>query len=178
VILFWPGGSAPRYFFPMVPPLAVLGGLGYDALAVRRPQIVAPIVALTAALLAYALVYSVVASPLLPARFRQAQIDAARVTAFVKAAPAPIYRTDVTALNVLPYVAGRIRHASFDELVAMPAPAWMVLSQAELVALAARRKLCVEMSLGENEEWRLVRFEEQGPSGCVEPAQAPAQQQH
>ncbi len=25
VILFWPGGSAPRYFFPMVPPL---GGLG------------------------------------------------------------------------------------------------------------------------------------------------------
>lgn len=178
LILFWPGGSAPRYFFPMVPPLAVLGGLGYDALAARRPQIVAPILVLTAGLLTYALAYSVVASPLLPERFRETQLEAARVTAFVNAAPAPIYRIGDTALNVLPYVPGRIREASFEELVAMPASAWMVLSNAELAALAARRKLCVEMSLGEHKEWRLARFAEQGASGCVEPAYPPAQQQH
>ena len=162
LILFWPGGSAPRYFFPMVPPLAVLGGLGYDALAARRPQIVAPIVVLTTGLLTYALVYSVVASPLLPERFRETQLEAARITAFVKAAPAPIYRTGDTALNVLPYVPGRIRNASFDELVTMPAPAWMVLPNAEAAALLSRRpgKLRVVMPLGEREEWRLLRLDE------------------
>ena len=30
IILFWPGGSTPCYFFPMVLPLCVLGALGYD----------------------------------------------------------------------------------------------------------------------------------------------------
>ena len=162
VILFWPGGSAPRYFFPMVPPLAVLGGLGYDALAARRPQIVAPIVVLTAGLLAYALIYSVVASPLLPTRFRQTQIEAARVTALVQAAPAPIYRTGDTALNVLPYVPGRILNASFAELQSLPGPAWMVLPNAEAAALVARRpeKLCVVMPLGDQEEWRLLRLDD------------------
>ena len=54
LILFWPGGSTPRYYFPMVLPLAVFGGLGYDLLSARRPQIVAPVMLLTAALLAYA----------------------------------------------------------------------------------------------------------------------------
>jgi Dolichyl-phosphate-mannose-protein mannosyltransferase len=47
-ILFWPGGSAPRYYFPMLPALCVFGGLAYDMLAARRPQIAAPLLLLTA----------------------------------------------------------------------------------------------------------------------------------
>ena len=54
VVLFWPGGSLPRYYLPMVLPLCVFGGLGYDLLSEKRPQIVAPIMVLTAALLVYA----------------------------------------------------------------------------------------------------------------------------
>ena len=162
VILFWPGGSASRYFFPMVPALAVLGGLGYDALAAKRPLIVAPIIVLTVGLLTYALVYSDVAAPLLPARFRETQIEGARITALVKAAPAPIYCTGDTALNILPYVPGRILNATPDELEKVAAPAWMVLPNAEAAALISRRagKLREVMPLGEREEWRLLRLDE------------------
>jgi 4-amino-4-deoxy-L-arabinose transferase-like glycosyltransferase len=35
-VLFWPGGSLPRYFLPMVLPLCVFGGLGYDLFSEKR----------------------------------------------------------------------------------------------------------------------------------------------
>ena len=57
-ILFWPGGSTPRYYLPMVLPLCVFGGLAYDLLGALRPDIVAPILLLTACLLIYALAIS------------------------------------------------------------------------------------------------------------------------
>jgi len=160
VVLFWPGGSLPRYFFPMILPLCVFGGLGYDLLGTRRPEVVAPILLLTAGLLFYALIYSAL-SPLLPLRYRQAQLDGARITASVKAAPAPIYRTDATALNVLPYVPGRILNASLDELAAFPGPAWMVLPIDQAEALVARRpdKLHVLIPVGDAEQWRLLRLD-------------------
>ncbi len=159
-ILFWPGGSAPRYYFPMVPALCVFGGLAYDALAARRPEIVAPLLLLTAGLLVYALGYSV-ASPFLPARFRPTQIEAARITRLVQAAPGPIYRTGDTALNVLPYVPGRIRNATLDDLGTVPGPAWMVLPADEAEALLARRsdKLHAVMPVGEAQQWRLLRLD-------------------
>ena len=138
LILFWPGGSTPRYYFPMVLPLAVFGGLGYDLLSARRPQIVAPVMLLTAALLAYALLYAA-ASPFLPLRYRQAAIDAARITALVQAAPGPIYRTGDIALNVLPYVPAIVLEATPDELAAVAGPAWMVLTTDQAETLVARR---------------------------------------
>jgi 4-amino-4-deoxy-L-arabinose transferase-like glycosyltransferase len=164
LILFWPGGSTPRYYFPMVLPLAVFGGLGYDLLSARRPQIVAPVMLLTAALLAYALLYAA-ASPFLPLRYRQATIDAARITTLVQAAPGPIYRTGDTALNVLPYVPAKILEATPEELVAVSGPAWMVLPTDQAEALLARRqdklqgKLHVVMPLGDTEQWRLLRLD-------------------
>ena len=160
LILFWPGGSAPRYYFPMVLPLCVFGGLAYDMLAARRPEIVAPLLLVTAALLVYALGYAI-ASPLLPMRFRPTQIEAARITQLVQAAPGPIYRTGDTALNVLPYVPGRIRNATLDQLGTVPGPAWMVLPADEAAALLARRpeKLHAVMPLGEAQQWRLLRLD-------------------
>jgi 4-amino-4-deoxy-L-arabinose transferase-like glycosyltransferase len=160
VVLFWPGGSLPRYFLPMILPLCALGGFGYDLLAARRPEAVAPLLVLTGALLLYALIYSAL-SPVLPMQYRQAQIDAARVTAAVQAAPAPIYRTGATALNVLPYVPGRILNATPDELAALSGPAWMVLPIHQAQALAAQRpdKLHVIMPVGDAEQWRLLRLD-------------------
>ena len=159
-ILFWPGGSAPRYYFPMVPALCVFGGLAYDMLAARRPQIAAPLLLLTAGLLIYALGYAV-ASPLLPMRFRPTQIEAAQITRLVQAAPGPIYRSGDTALNVLPYVPGRILNATLDELGTVVGPAWMVLPADEADALLARRpdKLHAVMPLGEAQQWRLLRLD-------------------
>jgi 4-amino-4-deoxy-L-arabinose transferase-like glycosyltransferase len=160
VVLFWPGGSLPRYFLPMVPPLCVFGGLGYDLLSARRPQIVAPLMLLTAALLAYALIYAA-ASPFLPMRYRQAWMDAERVIALVQAAPGPIYRTGDAALNVLPYVPGRILFATPNELAAVTGPAWIVLPTDQADALLARRPdaLHIVMPVGDAEQWRLLRLD-------------------
>jgi hypothetical protein len=159
IILFWPGGSTPRYFFPMVLPLCVLGGLAYDSFKVRRPEIVAPVLLLTAALLVYVLVYSV-ASPFFPARFRHTQVEATQLTELVQAQPAPIYTIGATALNVIPYVPGRSVFASLGELATVSAPAWMVLSPAESDALLAQRRGGLrEMTPGGVEEWRLLRLD-------------------
>jgi hypothetical protein len=156
-MLFWPGGSAPRYFFPMVLPLCVLGALGYDSLSGRRPEMVALVLLLTAGLLVYALAYSV-ASPFFPARFRHTQMEAARLTELVKTQPAPIYAIDATALNVLPYVPGQIFLASPGELVA---PAWVVVPLAEAdTLLTQRRGSLLEMTPSGVQEWRLLRLDQ------------------
>jgi 4-amino-4-deoxy-L-arabinose transferase-like glycosyltransferase len=156
-ILFWPGGSTPRYFLPALLPLCVLGGLGYDYLGAWRPQIVAPILVLTAVLLLYALAYSA-ASPFMPMRYRETAIEGARITKLVQAAPAPIYRTGDTALNVLPYVPGRIRNEPLDRLAAIPGPAWMVLPNDEAASLLALRPdtLHAVLPVGESGEWQLL----------------------
>lgn len=160
LILFWPGGSTPRYYLPMVLPLCVFGGLGYDQLSVRRPQLVAPILVLTAGLLLYALAYSV-ASPLLPQHFRQAQVEGARVTALIHDAPGPIYWSGDVALNLLPYLPLPIQNASFEELGAIPAPAWIIMTTADAEASLPRRpgKLRIVTPLGDAEQWRLLRLD-------------------
>jgi hypothetical protein len=160
VILFWPGGSAPRYLFPMVLPLCVLGGLAYDALSTRRPLVVAPVLALTVGLLLYALGYAV-ASPFLPLQFRQTQIEAAQITTLVQAAPGPIYRVGVTALNVLPYVPGRIISVPLDDLSTIRGPAWIILPSEDADHLLAQRsgKLGVATQFGHSTEWQLLRLE-------------------
>jgi 4-amino-4-deoxy-L-arabinose transferase-like glycosyltransferase len=159
-ILFWPGGSAPRYYFPAVLPLCVFGGLGYDLLGARRPEFVAPVLALTAALLAYALAYSI-AAPFMPASFRQAQIEAAQITPLVEASPAPIYRTHDTGLNVLPYVPGQIFDAKLGELETVPGPAWILVPADEAEFLLARRpgRLHVAIPVGDVDQWRLLRLD-------------------
>jgi 4-amino-4-deoxy-L-arabinose transferase-like glycosyltransferase len=160
IILSWPGGSAPRYYLPMTLMLCVFGGLGYDLLSARRPEIVAPVLLMTAGLLTYALVLSLL-SPFLPWHYRQSKIDAARVVALVQSAPAPIYRTADTALNVLPYVPGPILNAKVEELPGIRGPAWMILPIDQADALLARRpeKLHVVIPLGDAEQWRLLRLD-------------------
>lgn len=159
-ILFWPGGSTPRYYFPMLLPLCVFGGLGYDLLSTRRPVIVAALLALTAGLIVYALVYAAL-SPLLPTWFRPERIEAARITAVMRPAPGPLYRTSDAALNILPYVPGRIRNASPDQMARVTGPAWMVVTPDEAAALLARRpdKLHDVMPVGEAQQWRLLRLD-------------------
>ncbi len=159
-VLFWPGGSLPRYFLPMVLPLCVFGGLGYDLFGEKRPQVIAPIMVITAALLLYATIYAL-ASPFLPLRYRQAWSDAERITAAMQGAPGTLYRTGDTGLNVLPYVPGKILIAAPDELASVEGPAWMLLPKDEASALVARRsdKLHVVMPLGDVQQWRLLRLD-------------------
>jgi hypothetical protein len=161
VILFWPGGATSRYFFPMVLPICVLGGLAFDALSIRRPLLVAPGLTVALAILAYAFVYSVVASPLMPKEFRMAKIDAERITELVHAAPGPIYRTGATGLNVFPLVPTRIIGVSLQALDTVGGPAWFAVSIEEAASLISKRgnALHLVMPFGDDEEWRLLRLD-------------------
>jgi len=160
VVLFWPGGSHTRYFFPMILPMCVLGGLAYDALAARWPQILAPLITGMSGVLIYCLMYAA-ASPFLPERFRAAAVDAAKVTELVREMPAPIYRTGATALNVLPYVPARILDASIDRLEIIGGPAWIAVSPDQAEKLIARRPkvLRVVRSFEWSEDWQLLYLE-------------------
>lgn len=115
---------------------------------------------LTAALLAYALVYSL-ASPFLPHRYRQAWLDAERITAAMQTAPGPIYRTGDAGLNILPYVQGKVLIKTLDELAAVPSPAWMLLPIDQAAALSTPRPgaLNVVMAVGNAKEWDLLRLD-------------------
>ncbi len=161
IILFWPSGSTPRYFYPMVLPMCVFGGLAFDALSERRPFLVAPGLTVTLAILAYAFVYSVVAAPLMPKEFRSSLIDARRITKLVQAAPGPIYRTSAAGLNVLPLVPTRIYESNHQTLETVSGPAWFVVPIDEAASLMSKRgsALRVVIPFGEDEEWRLLRLD-------------------
>ena len=161
IILFWPGGSAPRYYFPMVLPLCVLGALAYDDLGEHRPQFLAPGLSVMLGILAYAFVYSVVASPLLPRQFRSAQIDAARIAELVRASPAPIYKVPGVGLNVFPYIPGRIIGTDIRTLESIAGPAWIAVPPDQADTLIQKRSgaLRVVISFGKDNEWRLLRLE-------------------
>jgi 4-amino-4-deoxy-L-arabinose transferase-like glycosyltransferase len=161
VILFWPGGSSTRYFFPLILPMCVLGGLGYDALMKREPLAVVPGLLVMFGVLAYAFVYSDIAAPLMPRQFRAAQIDAARIGEQVKAAPATIYRAGGIGLNVFPLVPGRIVDTDIAVIRKVSGPAWIAVTPDQAQALIAERPntLRVVLQFGQDDEWRLLRLE-------------------
>jgi hypothetical protein len=140
IMLLWPGGSTARYFLPTVLPLCVLSGLAYDTFATRRPLLVAPALAVMLGLLAYSFVYSAVASPVLPTRFRATALDAERLAQLLGADQAPIYRTNISVgLNLFPYLPMRITTVGFSVLETMRGPAWFALTPEEADVLLAKR---------------------------------------
>jgi hypothetical protein len=159
-VLLWPGGSTPRYYFPMVVPLCVFGSLGYDLLSQKRPEVVATTMVLTAVLLSYALIHAL-GSPLMPLRYQHARVDAQRIITIMQTNPGPIYKTGDTGLNILPYVPGKILIATPDELANVKGPGWMLLPNDQANALAARRpsSLHVVIAVGDAGQWRLLRFD-------------------
>jgi 4-amino-4-deoxy-L-arabinose transferase-like glycosyltransferase len=160
-VVFWPGGSTPRYYFPAVLPLCVFGGMAFDTLrSTARPGLVAVLLLVTLSPLVYALGYSM-ASPFFPTLFRRSRLQAAQITELVRGAPGPIYRSGDTALNILPYVPGRIVGAGLEEMMAAHAPAWMVATIADSEKLLQTRSgdLKSVMPLGDRGELRLLRLD-------------------
>lgn len=161
IILFWPGGSTPRYFFPAILPLCVVGGVVYDALLERRPDSAAVLLLAPIPLLIYGLVYADIAAPLMPERFRQAELDGRLVSEAVSARPAPLYRTGGVGLNVMPYVPGRIFDSSVAQMSSLKGPAWFAVEAPEAQVLTAARPQSTHdvLHFGENKEWRLLRID-------------------
>ena len=83
-----------------------------------------------------------------------------RLTELVQAQPAPIYTIGATALNVLPYVPGRILFVTPGELETVAAPAWMVLPPADADALLSRQRSNLrEATPSGAQAWRLLRLD-------------------
>ena len=112
----------------------------------------------TLTFLTYGLIYATVAAPLLPQKFRSAQIDGRQIADAVRAAPGPIYRTGPTGLNELLYVPGRISNVSFNDLPSIKGPGWFALPAAEAAAIMEKRKdLSVALPFGDEKQWQLLR---------------------
>ena len=113
-------------------------------------------------LLVYALGYSL-ASPLLPQQFRQAEVEGGQVSALVQATPGQIYWSGDVALNLLPICPCRFKvHPSRRLRSCQPGRAARpIMTSADAEALVARRsgKLRNVRSLGETQQWRLVRLD-------------------
>ena len=162
VLLFWPGGDAARYFFPMVLPVCVLGGLAFDRFSARRPLFAGSVLLATLGILAYAAIYAVIASPLLATQFRSSKIDAARIMEQVRAAPAPIYRAGPAALNEFSYLPVRVVTADMPTLERLHGPAWIVAETPAAEELLASRKGALHLVLpfGRPPQLRLLRLDE------------------
>jgi 4-amino-4-deoxy-L-arabinose transferase-like glycosyltransferase len=161
MVLFWPGGSAPRYFFAMILPLSVIGGLCYDAFAEKRPWLLVPGMVVMLALLTYGFVYSLVAAPLMPWQFRSTKLYGAQITKLVQAAPAPIYFTDGVGMNVFPYIPGRITNTDMHALEKIHGPAWIAVFPKDAAVLMAKRPDTLHdvLTFGRYHQWRLLRLD-------------------
>jgi 4-amino-4-deoxy-L-arabinose transferase-like glycosyltransferase len=158
-VLFWPGGAAPRYFFPAVPPLAVLAALAFDACRTARPRALGAGLAVVLGLLVYAVGYSVLAAPVLSREFRSTAQDGQRVAEATGRGATPIYRVDFAALNVMPYVPGRIVTITAAEIATVPRGAFLVVpSERASQLLSATPAIFAEVfRFGRFGEWRLLR---------------------
>jgi 4-amino-4-deoxy-L-arabinose transferase-like glycosyltransferase len=161
LIVVWPGGSAPRYYLPMLLPLCVLGGLCYDIFAEKQPWLMVPGMVVMLALLSYGFVYSLVAAPLMPWQFRSTKLYGAEITKLVRAQPAPVYRNGELGLNVFPYVPGRITQADLKTLETIPGPAWIAVFPDDAKMLMAKRPdtLHEVLKFGRYHQFRLLRLD-------------------
>lgn len=138
VILFWPAKINPRYILPMVLPLCVLGGIAYDALSERRPELIAGSVSIVVGLLGYAAIHSIVSGPLEPA-YNLSRVDGLKITGLVGNAPAPVYRTNWNAgLNELAYYPNRVTFIEPTAIATIARPAWIVVPTGTASALISQ----------------------------------------
>ena len=104
VIVMWPGGFASRYAMPIAPAVAVLGGIGWDALASTRYGRLKWIAgSLVAIFVGFQLALVSVIIPIYADRFSATRLDGEAIERVVRAAPAPVFCTDF-ATNQLFYV--------------------------------------------------------------------------
>jgi len=138
IIVVWPG-FASRYVMPIAPAVAVLGGIGWDAIKrtkFSRLRWLAGGIVTTAVLLKLA--YVTIAMSLYPDRFGKTRLDGQAIERVIRAAPAPVFCTDF-ATNQLFYVRMPIQCLSREALASFTAPAWLVIPRDQLPQIISLR---------------------------------------
>jgi 4-amino-4-deoxy-L-arabinose transferase-like glycosyltransferase len=156
VLVLWPGFN-PRYAMPIAPALAVLAGIGWDALEESPRSVVRRGAAAALALLvAYQLVLVTVIMPLYADRFGETRRVGIAFAQAVHAKPAPAYclRLDT---NMLFYAHLPVQCRDLSGLAAVQPPAWLVIPAPDVAEFARLRPdLDVQIVVGPLTEWELT----------------------
>jgi 4-amino-4-deoxy-L-arabinose transferase-like glycosyltransferase len=138
VIAVWPG-FASRYAMPIAPAVAVLGGIGWDALArtqYRRLKWTAG--GLLTILVGFQFVLVTVIIPIHADRFSATRLDGRALELAIQAAPAPVFCTDF-ATNQLFYVRMPMQCIDRAAPASLVAPAWLLIPESHLPQIVSQR---------------------------------------
>jgi 4-amino-4-deoxy-L-arabinose transferase-like glycosyltransferase len=138
VLVFWPR-AAGRYVMPAAPAVCVLAAIAWDRLMDRlRTHMHRLAAGIAGALAIYQLALVVVIIPLYSDRFGQGRSDGRAIDQAIRAAPAPVYCTNIDT-NQLFYVSEPITCLDDAAWLALAPPAWLVTGRERLAPLAAMR---------------------------------------
>jgi 4-amino-4-deoxy-L-arabinose transferase-like glycosyltransferase len=128
-----------RYAMPITATVAILGGIGWDALkekSIRMRWIAGAIATL---LITYQLALVCLVIPMFSDRFGESRLDGEAIGRAIRAAPAPAFCLD-PASNQLFYVRMPVRCIEPAELRSFSAPAWLLIPQDDLSQIVSLRQ--------------------------------------
>jgi len=137
-LVLWPGFN-PRYAMPIAPSLAVLAGIGWDALeksaylGFRRLA-----GALLGALAVYQFVLVIVVMPLFADRFGETRLAGEAIEQAIRAAPAPAYCLGLDT-NELFYMRAPLQCLDLQGMAALTPPAWLLMPRPSVADFAHLR---------------------------------------
>jgi hypothetical protein len=138
VLVFWPR-AAGRYVMPAAPAVCILAAIAWDRLTDHmRTHMHRLAAGVAGALAIYQLALVVVIIPLYSDRFGQGRSDGRAIDQAIRAAPAPVYCTNIDT-NQLFYVSEPITCLDDAAWLALAPPAWLVTGREHLAPLAAMR---------------------------------------
>lgn len=137
-LTFWPGANA-RYAMPAVPAMAVMAGLAYDRLAVRRVRVARAAVAVMGVLLSYQLAWNWVVVPVTMVRSGNSELDARTIDQVAVERPQVLFAEFRTADAILAYLDRPVRYLPAFELASIAAPAYLLVTPARAAEIAAAR---------------------------------------
>jgi hypothetical protein len=131
ILVLWPGFTS-RYAMPIAPSIAVLGGIGWDAMGNSRYAVARRIMAIVLSLLVvYQVLLVVVIMPLFADRFGETRLAGEAIGRTIRAAPAPAYGVWLDT-DVLFYVKIPLQRLEMSGLGAISPPAWLVIPAPDL----------------------------------------------
>ena len=138
VIVMWPGFTS-RYAMPIAPAVAVLGGMGWDAIkstGLSRLRWIAG--GLVTVFVGFQVALVTVIIPMYADRFAATRLDGEALERVIRAAPAPVFCTDF-ATNQLSYVRIPMQCLDHAALASLATPAWLLIPQRELPQIDSLR---------------------------------------
>ena len=138
-LVVWPG-AATRYAMPALLAVAALAGLSFDRLTVRWLDLARLGLSILAGLIAYQLAWGWIVAPLLPDMFSKTRIDAHTVEAATRAKPYTVFAPLRLADPVLAYLDRPVRYLEMEELVALPAPSYLLAEPQTADMIGGARK--------------------------------------